>query len=136
MKRLIRNTVIWLAAGAIFVSGTAAFCLVDLARTDSGNYPDKLLAVGEARAELMGEEIPLPKLPPQVQEAASAATALIPPEWRLLFKTALRAAREELAAFDASAVGAGAEAEIAGAETEADADAEDEGAETGISGAG
>lgn len=96
MRRLIRNTGIWLAAGAILAAGMAAFCLVDLARTGSGNYPDRLLSVEGARAELMGEEILLPELPPRVREAACAATALIPPEWRLLFKTALRAVQEGL----------------------------------------
>ena len=98
MRRLIRNIGIWLAAGAIFAAGLAAFRLVDLARTGSGNYPDRLLFVGGAGAELMGEEIFLPELPPRVQAAASAATALIPPEWRLLFKTALRALQEEFGA--------------------------------------
>ena len=98
MKRLIRNTVIWLAAGAIFACGTAAFGLVDLARTSGGNYPDRLLVVGEGKAELMGEEILLPEVPSQAQKIASAATGLIPPEWRLLFKTTWMVLQERLSA--------------------------------------
>jgi len=89
---------IWLAAGAIFACGTAAFGLVDLARTSDGNYPDKLLAVEEGKAELMGEEILLPEVSLQAQKIASAATGLIPPEWRLLFKTAWMALQEKLSA--------------------------------------
>lgn len=125
MKRLIRNTAIGLAAGAVFAAGMAAFCLVDLARTGSGNYPDRLLFVEGTRAELMGEEIFLPAPPPEVRKAASAATALIPPEWRLLFKAALRAIKEALnvpgGAVDvdaAAAAEAGAEIGDAGAEPE------------------
>ncbi len=125
MRGLIRNTAIWLAAGAIFAAGLAAFCLVDLARTGSGNYPDRLLFLEGTRAELMGEEIFLPAPPPEVRKAACAATALIPPEWRLLFKAALRAVQAEFhipgGAVDVDAV---TEAEVEPETADAGADAE------------
>ncbi len=98
MKRLIRDTVIWLTAGMILTCGAAAFGLVDLARTSSGDYPDRLFAIEEERAEFMGEEVSLPELPPQTSKIVSAATGLIPPEWKLLFKTVLKSLQEGFAA--------------------------------------
>lgn len=105
MKRLIRDTLIWLTAGMILICGAAAFGLVDLARTSSGDYPDRLFALEKEKAEFMGEEVSLPKLPPQTSKIVSAAVGLIPPEWKLLFKTVLKSFQEGFAVnSDAGAV--------------------------------